>query len=282
MDGNALLNFAEFLQFFEYLSARADVDAIFDDIPMSDKHKRHLNPLEFAHFLSTTQHMPVTIAQAERLIRDLNGRHCPAHRAHMLSRQLFHTYMTSRESDLLRPAGSPDMTQPLSHYFISSSHNTYLTGDQLKSDSSVDAYIRTLQLGCRCVERTHRLLALFARTAQLILAVDCWDGPNGEPIITHGHTMTSKISFASVVQAIRKYAFHTTPYPLVLSFENHCSIPQQVVMARILTECLGGACALAPFMRLTARARLQICSRRGRRTIKASCFRRQNRSRTRS
>lgn len=35
-----------------------------------------------------------------------------------------------------------DMTHSLAHYFISSSHNTYLTKDQLTGDSSTETYIR--------------------------------------------------------------------------------------------------------------------------------------------
>jgi len=45
-----------------------------------------------------------------------------------------------------------DMTQSMSHYFVSTSHNTYLVGNQLTSESSVDGYIRALKAGCRCVE----------------------------------------------------------------------------------------------------------------------------------
>lgn len=39
------------------------------------------------------------------------------------------------------------------------------------------------------------------------LVVDCWDGPDGQPIITHGHTLVSRIKFVEVVRAIKDNAF---------------------------------------------------------------------------
>lgn len=37
--------------------------------------------------------------------------------------------------------------------------------------------------------------------------MDCWDGPDGEPMVQHGYTLTSKIPFKSVIETINKYAF---------------------------------------------------------------------------
>lgn len=50
---------------------------------------------------------------------------------------------------------------------------------QLAGNSSVEMYRQVLLSGCRCVE------------------LDCWKGRTAEeePVITHGFTMTTEISF---------------------------------------------------------------------------------------
>ena len=59
------------------------------------------------------------------------------------------------------------------------------------------------------------------------------------PFIFHGHTITSKIRFLDVIKTIKDHAFVTSEYPIILSIEDHCSIPQQKKMATAFQEVFG-------------------------------------------
>lgn len=68
-------------------------------------------------------------------------------------------FLLSEEGDIFHPLQMhvhQDMTFPMCHYFISSSHNTYLLEDQLRGPSSVEGYARALQSGCRCIKSMMR------------------------------------------------------------------------------------------------------------------------------
>jgi hypothetical protein len=91
--------------------------------------------------------------------------------------------------------------------------------------------------------------------------LDCWDGSAGEPVIYHGHTLTTRILFEDVVnfvsnvrstlhcilvaqiRALAEYGFRSTPYPLILSLEVHCTPKQQDRMADILCQVFGDTLA---------------------------------------
>ncbi|XP_074883238.1 1-phosphatidylinositol 4,5-bisphosphate phosphodiesterase eta-2 [Buteo buteo] len=220
-DNQGTLGFDEFCAFYKMMSTRRDLYLL---MLTYSNHKDYLDTDDLRRFLEIEQKMTnVTKEHCLEIISKFEP--CLENKQEgALGIDGFTNYMRSPSGDIFNPEHyqvNQDMSFPLSHYFITSSHNTYLMGDQLMSQSRVDMYAWVLQSGCRCVE------------------VDCWDGPDGEPIVHHGYTLTSKILFKDVIETINKYAFIKNEYPVILSIENHCSVIQQKKMAQYLIEILG-------------------------------------------
>lgn len=215
------LNSEEFAQIFKEMTTRPELYFL---LVRYSSHADYMSADDLLLFLEAEQGM--TRVTKDECLRIVN-KYEPSKEGRQkgqLGIDGFTAYLLSKECDLFDPVHKKvcqDMTQPLSHYFIATSHNTYLMEDQLRGPSSTEAYIRALEKGCRCVE------------------LDCWDGPNDEPIIYHGHTLTSKISFKSVIESIEEYAFVASDYPVILSIENHCCIKQQQAMAHYMKTILG-------------------------------------------
>ncbi|KAG0052465.1 Phospholipase C [Gryganskiella cystojenkinii] len=217
------LDFADFTHFVKLLKERKELIQLFNDVTSGGT---AMSLEQFLDFMIYTQKTDMD----EEQIKDIYGKHVDKI-GEKFSVDSFTSFLLSVDNSVVSSKHAQvhqDMTQTLSNYFISSSHNTYLLGHQLTGVSSIEGYIRALQSGCRCVE------------------LDCWDGSDGQPVIYHGRTLTSKILFRDVIEAISTYAFVNSPYPLILSLEIHCDLEQQEIMANTMRSKLGSWLVVAP------------------------------------
>uniref|UniRef100_A0A4W4F727 1-phosphatidylinositol 4,5-bisphosphate phosphodiesterase n=1 Tax=Electrophorus electricus TaxID=8005 RepID=A0A4W4F727_ELEEL len=226
--------------FIANLCPRPEINQIFADL--GAKGRNYLTMEQMTEFINSKQrdprlneilYPPLKTEQTQLLMEKFEPNQDIICRG-QISVEGFSRYLSSDENGVIPPEKldqSEDMTFPLSHYFINSSHNTYLTAGQLAGNSSVEMYRQVLLSGCRCVE------------------LDCWKGRTAEeePVITHGFTMTSEISFKEVIEAIAECAFKTSPFPVILSFENHVDSPkQQAKMAEYCRSIFGDALLIEP------------------------------------
>jgi phosphatidylinositol phospholipase C delta len=214
IDANGVLDFDEFVEFMNYLRKRNDIEAMWDLLVAGESDSsinlpNPSDPLIIDTMVGKNKGLTITLKQFVSFWNDSQGEVIEQKDAYILielcnspNQKLTKTDIDISRIDLSnypitytkflnvitnhtrcglfnseKNIEYQDMKYPLSYYYMASSHNTYLEGDQLTSFSSVKRYVNDLLLGCRCVE------------------LDCWDGDDGLPIIFHGHTLTGKILF---------------------------------------------------------------------------------------
>ncbi|XP_047967643.1 phosphoinositide phospholipase C 4-like [Salvia hispanica] len=166
-----------------------------------------------------------TAAAAENIVQQIlqKRHHIAKFTRHALTLEDFHHYLFS--ADLNPPMNSKvhqDMTAPLSHFFIFTGHNSYLTGNQLTSDCSDVPVIKALQKGVRVIE------------------LDIWPNSSKDDVhVLHGRTVTAPVDLLKCLKSIKEHAFSASPYPVIITLEDHLTRDLQAKVAQMLSQVFG-------------------------------------------
>lgn len=234
--GDGYLTLSKVSSFLYRIQYRPMIRVIFDLVSENKSHnttsieknqsiKTKIDRLSLYNFINEIQSQNISLDQVKNLIKNYHyksiklGWKCGNELE--MDYELFEIYMNG-SLNCISKYEQLDQSKPLSHYHISSSHNTYLENHQIVGKSSSDAYINVLTKGCKCVE------------------LDCWDDNKYKiPVISHGYTFTTKVAMSDVVRVIYKYAFYKSDNPVIVTLENHCSRAMEAKMAQYFTHIFG-------------------------------------------
>nr|XP_016456070.1 PREDICTED: phosphoinositide phospholipase C 2-like isoform X1 [Nicotiana tabacum] len=179
-----------------------------------------MNVENFQRFLIEVQkEKNVTLDDAQAIINKYGD---PKHTG--LQLDAFFKYLFSDINPPLDPKLGihHDMTAPLSHYYIYTGHNSYLTGNQLSSDCSDVPIIQALQRGVRVIE------------------LDIWPNSDEDDVeVLHGRTLTTPVALIKCLRSIKEHAFSASEYPVVITLEDHLTPDLQEKVAEMITQTFG-------------------------------------------
>ncbi|XP_076912196.1 phosphoinositide phospholipase C 6-like [Bidens hawaiensis] len=177
-----------------------------------------MSPHRFLRFLVEFQgDEGITIQDVERIMeRVLDPSRADLTRYVFTVNDLFTYLLLDDINGPIKTQAHHDMTAPLQHYFIYTGHNSYLTGNQLSSDSSEVPIIKALKRGVRGIE------------------LDIWPNSTKDGIdVLHGRTLTTPVTLDKCLKSIKEHAFVKSPYPVIITLEDHLTPDLQAKVAEV-------------------------------------------------
>ncbi|KAF5308886.1 hypothetical protein FQR65_LT00586 [Abscondita terminalis] len=147
-------DFEDFFNLYKALTQRTEVEKVFNEL-VGTPNRHNVSAAQLVEFLNKTQRDPrlneilypyANTARAKDIIAQYEPNKHNVQKG-QLSFDGFLRYFMSEDNNIIASSKfdlCDDMDQPLAHYFINSSHNTYLTGHQLTGKSSVEIYRQCL------------------------------------------------------------------------------------------------------------------------------------------
>jgi len=159
-----------------------------------------------------------SLEEAERIVDEVLRRkhHIAKFTRRNLTLDDFNYYLFS--TDLNPPIADQvhqNMDAPLSHYFIFTGHNSYLTGNQLSSNCSELPIADALRRGVRVVE------------------LDLWPRGTDDVCVKHGRTLTKEVKLGKCLESIKANAFAISKYPVIITLEDHLTPKLQFKVAKV-------------------------------------------------